>query len=458
MKSNMIAMKIKYVCEDSLLRVIEEYNSVLRYTYNRLFENNELKTAEITQLQKGLNNCELIGSHLRNSAIYDVKGLIKRSEKSVIFGGKSLYLKRCQNKIENDAFYIKRLQPLCSVGESYHKGNRLFEIKDNEILIFKLDRKHHYELKLQSVGKNYKKYLNQLIDLQNNKQIALTYKLDLDYVYIIFDYNLLKSYKYKVKENRVFAIDLNPNTVGWSVVDWKDESSYHVIQSGTYKLKALNDYRKSLSISSDSDISKYVTNKRKHEVIHIVKELFSLCKHYGCEVFAIEDLTISSKDNGRGRSYNRLVNNMWCRDLFIQQVRKYIKASTTVLVEVMPQYNSYIGNLIYRKEQLPDECLASIEIGRRGYEFAGQYIFKRRSCKKTVIFPELGLVKKQLILSLEELGIDVSDNDLWKDILSKVKKSKVKYRFSTDLAREMHKSGLFSKFYKRKYLEVYNYL
>lgn len=57
MNQNLITLKIKYSCEKSLLDVIRQYNSVLRFTYNRLFENNKLKTSEITQMQKILNNC-----------------------------------------------------------------------------------------------------------------------------------------------------------------------------------------------------------------------------------------------------------------------------------------------------------------------------------------------------------------------------------------------------------------
>ena len=85
MKQNLITRKIKYSCNDDLLPVINQYNSVLRYTYNRLIENPKLKTSEITSLQRSLNNVDLIGSHLKNSAIYDAKSLI--SDKPIVFGG-----------------------------------------------------------------------------------------------------------------------------------------------------------------------------------------------------------------------------------------------------------------------------------------------------------------------------------------------------------------------------------
>ena len=458
MKQNLITMKIKYSCDSSILDVIKQYNSVLKFTYNRLLENPKLKTAEITQLQKSLNKCDLIGSHLKNSAIYDAKSLVERSTEPIIFGGKYLFKQRCQHKISRDSFLIKKLRPIYSVGEANQKANRLFDIVDNQTIIFKVNRQHHFKLKLQQVGSKRLKELNKLIELQNNKQVTITYKLDLDYIYITFDYNLLKTYTYKVKQNRVMAIDLNPNSIGWSVVDWFAEDNYNVIQSGTFGLKSLNDYRDSKSVASDSDFHKYITNKRNHEILHIAKELFALCRYYHCEIFSIEDLNMKASDKKLGHRFNKLVNNTWNRNLLVNQIRKHINSSSTTLIEVQPKYNSYIGNLVFRQEHLPDECLASIEIGRRGFEFATQYIFNRRPHQKTVIYPKLELVKNQLTLSLEELGIDVPNFDSWKDILSAVKESKVKYRFSTSDAKSLHSEGLFSKFYKQKYLLIYKYL
>ena len=458
MKQNLITLKFKYSCDNSILDVIRQYNSVLKFTYNRLLKNPKLKTAELTQLQKNLNNCDLIGSHLRNSVIYDAKSLIERSNKPIIFGGKQLFKQRCQHKINRDNFLLKRLKPINSIGEANQKANRLFNIVDNQTIIFKLNRRQHFELKLQQVSSKRLKELNKLKELQNSKQVAITYKLDLEYVYLTFDYNLLKTYSYKIKSNRVIAIDLNPNSIGWSVVDWLTENKYNIIQSGTFSLKPLNDYRDSKLVASNSNFHKYITNKRNHEIIHIAKELFTLCRHYHCEIFSVEDLNIQSSDKKLGHKFNKLVNNNWNRNLLINQIRKHINSSSTTLIRVQPQWNSYIGNLVFRQEHLPDECLASIEIGRRGFEFATQYIFNRRPHQKTVIYPKLELVKNQLTLSLEELGIDVPNFDSWKDILSVIKESKVKYRFSTSEAQIYHSEGLFSKFYKQKYLIFYKYL
>ena len=49
--------------------------------------------------------------------------------------------------------------------------------------------------------------------------------------------------------------------------------------------------------------------------------------------------------------------------------------------------------------------LASIEIGRRGYEFYNQYIVKTKEIKKNIIQPDLNLFNDLVIKSLEEFNI-----------------------------------------------------
>lgn len=456
MCDNLVTYKIKYNCNESLLPVIKQYNSVLRFTYNRLLDE-RLSTKELTVLQKTLNNTDLIQSHLRNSAIYDAKTLIAKSTDPIIFGGKKLFVKRCKQEISHAEFQIKKLFPLTSIGELCKGANRLFKIVDNKTISFNLNRNSHYMLNLVDVGLKRSRELDQLLKLQANKQIAITYKLDLDYVYLTFDYNMLKNYTYRVKKNRVMAIDMNPNSIGWTIIDWSNDS-YHLVKAGTISIKPLNDFRDSKSVESSNDFHKYITNKRNHEVIHIAKDLFDLCKHFKCETFAIEKLIMTSSDKEKGRRFNKLCNNVWNRNLLVRQLTKHIQSSSTTFIKVLPQYTSFIGNLVYRKEHLPDECLSSIEIGRRGFEFANQYIFKRRLQQKNILFPEIESVKSRIVLSLEELNIDVPDFNNWMMLYSAVKKSKQKYRFSSSEAQAYRSEVLFSKFYKHKYILVYNYL
>lgn len=220
-EENLITWKIKYTCEESLLPIIKQYNSLLKFTYNRLKEQS-LTFPELNALQKCANHCEQMNSWLRTSAEYEAKAILKANPKGkAIFGGKNLFIKRCQRKITNEEFNLKKLVPLYSIGEANQKGNRLFRLSQNNTVTFNLNN-HKYDLQLHQVGSNRAKWLSKLVDLQESKQAAITYKVDLDYIYITFDYNLFKTFKYTAKQNRVIAIDLNPNSIGWSVVDWKD--------------------------------------------------------------------------------------------------------------------------------------------------------------------------------------------------------------------------------------------
>ena len=449
---SIITLKFKYEAEEkeTILSYIKNYNSVLRFTYNRMKEGIK-STKELTQKQSEMNNV-FIDSRFKNSAIFDAKTLLKRDK--VIFGGKGLFLKRNEGKISKEEYQKEKLIPLCSVGEAVYKGNRKFQILNENEILFKPNRKDHVVLKIQNKSRNYKKKLSKLIELQNSKSISITYKLGLDYIYISFDSNKIENYDYNVKSNRVFAIDMNPNYIGYSVVDWKDETKYKVINSGVFDLKALNDKDNELKVSSTDSKRIYINNKRDNETIDIAYKLFSLCRHFGCESFAIENLNIKSKDNKKVNNFNRLVNNQWNRNKFISVLRKLISVSSTNFIEVLPQYSSILGNLIYRKEQKPDMVLSSIEIGRRAYEFNRQYITKEVEKQKNIIQPNYNLVKDSISKSLEELNIEFKVGS-YSELYSLIKESKLKYRFPLNDCRI--KQCSFSKSHRRSMVKCYNY-
>ena len=327
----------------------------------------------------------------------------------------------------------------------------MFEITDKTEILFKPDKNNHIKLNLKDIGRNRMKMLSIIKELQFTKTVPITYSLDTEYVYIAVDNSVFEKHKYRIIKNRVIAIDINPEFIGWSVTDWFN-TGYKLIASGLISIQPLNNRHNALSISSDDKKSLYFNNKRKHEIIHVAKQLFMLCKHYRCETFAMEDLDMKSKTVGNKR-VNRLINNLWCRNLLTHQIKKHILCSPTTFVSVQPQYSSIIGNIVYRNERLPDPVLASIEIGRRGFEYGAQYIYKRRQIKKTVILPDFNSVKTRVFLSLEEMGI-CGHVKSWLELFSAVKKSGVKYRFPL---AECFSVSHFSKFYKRRLLTMYSF-
>lgn len=473
MDENLITLKIKYSCksdEDSLLiqNYINNYNNVLRFTYNRKVDNPSITDVELNTLQKSMNNV-FLGCWFLSSARVEVKEMLESidelnkindeehqvDKKHIVFGSKKLFVSRCNGLISREDYLVEKQHPLYSVGEYKQKGNRYFRIISNNTIVFQPNRKTHINLCVGSINKKYKSYINKLVALQNNKLIPITYKLDTDYAYLTFDLNCIKEYKeYKPIKNRVFAIDMNPNFIGYSVVDWKDEESYSVISSGMFSLKPLNDRRNNLHISSSDNKHNYFTNKRKYEVIEIAHQLVKLCKHYRCELFSLEKLSMKSSDKERGTKYNKLVNNQWCRNVFVQQIEKMTKSMHIHLIKVKPEYSSFVGNILYRKENLPDPVLSSIEIGRRAYEFNLQYCINSKSHKKNIVFPDFDLNKATIQESLEELEY-CGQVKSWTDLYSEMKKSKFKYRLLLD---DLPQSRVSSINYKKRRMILYTFI
>ena len=461
-QENIITIKLDYKSsqQERILECIKNYNSLFRSTFSFYEQVPDLKQSETTRLQSKLNNI-FLDKWFFNSAVFDVKSFKnkKKKDEKVIFGGKKNYFDRLRKKISKEEYQLKRLLPLYSVGEASKHGNRKFQIEDENTIIFKVSRKEHITLNLNGTSKRYRDYLNQLILHQANCDIPITYKLDTKSVYISFDLNKLKhSLKIQDKiKDRIFGIDLNPNYIGYSVVDWKSDGTYKIIKTGSISLKSLNDYDDSLKgqgYSSQSKERKYISNKRNHEIIQIAHRLSKIANHYGCEIFSLEDLSIKQGDKGKGRKFNKLCNNQWCRGLLVSQIKKMNCLYKIRTLEVVPNYSSFIGNLVYRVHKLPDYVLASIEIGRRGYELLHQYILKDKEMEKNIVFGNYEKDLNLYYLSLEEIGIRESFSSFI-EMYSFVKNSKVRYRVSLD---KIDSSRVFRKLFIKSYTEFYDFL
>ena len=454
----MITLKIKYSTESCNHVIIQEYrkqySSVLHCAYNLRFNNISEKDTE-HQL-KVLNNIDLIGSYLKKCAVKHATQLLeKKSDKPMIFGGKKNFLLRCQGKISKDEFKQKRLSKLYIIGEGNQHANRFIQINSDLCsFTFKPNRNTNIQLTINGRYKRYQSTLQQLYILQQDKQIPLTYQLDDEYIYITYDESVVYKQCYKSILNRVFAIDLNPNYIGWSVVDWESSSEFKVISSGVISTKDINDFDNSLKGLPSTDTKKlYINNKRKYEVYEITKYLVQIATHYRCELFIREDLNIESSDKTLGKRFNKLVNNQWNRSKMISNIKKRCNIVGIRFLTVQANYSSFIGNFLYRDLELPDMVLSSIELGRRGYEFSLQYIKKVKDKVKNIIFPLISDFKDRYTKSLEEFGISGEVTGL-KDIYYKLKNSKSRYRVSLDDLNHLEFSRCFSN--KSKVKKILN--
>lgn len=428
----MQTIKIKYEMTDpaEIQKYLQQYSNCLHYMYNRVEEGKSEK--ECRQLSKGLNNIELLDAYMIQCAIKEAVQLNLTKKDKVVFGGKSNFIKRCKNKISKDEFKQNRLALLYVIGEATHyHGNRKFSInEDLKTIIFKPSRKHHFELQLPELKKNHRRLLKKLYEHSVIDDVPITFKLSMKYVYISFEEDKIFKSENKQIKDRVLGIDLNPNYVGWSIVDWKASDKFKVVKTGIYSFKELNDKEKEFKkkkIASTSKERIYLNNKRRSEVFEVVKNLIGKAKVYRCSLISIEDLSIRSSDKQKGKRFNRLCNNQWLRNDFVNALSKRCKQNSIQLLKVVANYSSFIGNMMFRELKQPDMVNASIELGRRGYEFNHQYILKDKEKIKNIVQPRLEDFNDMIVKSLEEFGFKENFSNLI-NLYYAFKNSKMVYR------------------------------
>ena len=425
----MITLKLKYRLKDEqdmflILGYQIQYSSCLHFLYNRISDNPSITEKELRLLYDSINNCSLINKWLFQCAIKEARQIYNSHGAKVIFGGKSNYFKRNNLAITKEEYKAKRISPVYSIGEANNFGNRMFRLKQGNILTFQPNRLCHIDLELVGLRKHRQAVISKLTELANQKKVTITYKLSSEYVWISYDEKTVTNIETPKIKNRVFAIDMNPNYVGWSIVDWKSSSIFKIVKEGIISIKELNDYDNKQNI--DSTKRKHISNIRRHAIIEICKNLVDTAAYYRCDNFILEDLKFNVK--GSYSKFNRLTRNQWCRDLLENNITKRCNIYNINVIKVKAEYSSFVGNFLFRHvTNMPDMVLASIEIGRRGYEFSSQYIDKIKHKKKNIVFPDISDFDDLYTKSLEEFSIREKPDSLL-TLYSYIKNAKMTYR------------------------------
>ena len=447
-KSNYTTISFPITMSEKSLNSIRELrriqSSVIRSSYNYY---NSGYNLDFIQERLRTNFKSKLGSYFISSGraegctIYESS--LARNVTKIIFGSKKLFRDLSLGKITKDVFKEARLQPVVVIGEAPKSGNRHFyiDLKTN-CIIFKENKGNHHKLYLPKLSKKNFELLTKLDLAMCSKELPVTFKVTDNEVKIGFDYSKLKStFDNKISNpisNRVIGIDLNPNFIGMSIIDINYNK---VIYSKQYDLKQLNI---TSGLSSDHPKSININNKRLHETYEIAKDIASLAKHYRISKVIVEDLSIVNCDKGNGKYYNRLTNNCWPRNKFINNLRKRTLLLGIDFREVNPQYTSFIGNVNYGvNDIIPDPIAASIEIARRGhYQFT-----KDKSIHPTTVNIEFlqNLWKKdvetvvsekkqsclQAILNSSKVILDKNDWGILYEVFG-LKSSRMRYRASHD--------------------------
>jgi hypothetical protein len=362
-----------------------------------------------------MNHIELMDASLICMAVNKASSI---KEDNVIFGGKYKFTQRIKRKISRSDWISSRNLPiLLRGGRSDTNGNRKAElniIDDNSILL-KFNKNTHIRVQLPKLSKEHKKHLYILQSLCESNKTGFSLEVSHDSISVIFDDNILKESRSNIINDRILSFDMNPNFIGVSIIEWKSELDNKIIHKEIISIKNINDLTH----------NGYMTNKRKHETMHISKYITTLALHYKCQVVAFEQLSLSTSDKGKGSKYNRLVNNYWIRTAFISNIKKRCNMSDISFQEIVPQYSSFIGQLNNPNDY--DSVAASIEISRRAFLYRKMYVDKTMN-PGNIIFPVFNI--GQLILRWKDRLGDIPNNiESWKSLYNWIKKSKSSYRF-----------------------------
>ena len=409
---------------------LKVYNSIVRYAYNRFHDDNSLSEKDVRERVNSIFKGK-INSWLIQCGIKEAKSIQeKNGSKKVIFGGKRLYKRYLRKTIDKETFVKERLLPLCSQGEMKQKGNRLFNFDfDNQQVTFKLNKRKHIEIHLGKLHRNLQKELNKLNELCLLKQATVSIKLNNEFIWITYDEKIINnSLKFNnLKDNRILGLDLNPNYIGLSVIEFNKNDEFNILHKEVIDLHKLT--KKNVS-----------SGKRHFEIIQVSHKINNLISYWKCKKLSVEDLNIKSSDKGNGKNFNRLCNNVWNRNLIIKKLRVLSNIYGYEFIEVNPIYSSFIGNLLYGNKTTPDMVAASIEIARRGF----------KKYKKNWFYPTFDC--DSLDEQWKQTLAGVND---WKNAFLKIKNSKVKYRVLLDDCVE---NAVFSKFNRKSKILLYIFI
>lgn len=426
----MITLKfpIKNLSDDNMFyvnNVIREFNSITRFSYNRFVDGLNEKSIRNLIKSKGILNT-YNDSWFIQCGIKEAFACFEKDKTGkIIFGSKKLFQERSENKISNEEFKAKRLIPLTIQGEAPQLGNRKFQLDiiENNQIIFKPKRGIKILIQFPKLRNNVKKQLFLVEELSKKKMISFTIKLTLDNIFIIFDELKLKEEFVKINLNpsRIFGIDMNPNYLGWSVLEFDKSDNFKVLNQGVIETK-LN---KDLKVASNSKEQIHQNNKKTFELFEVSKFLIKKALFYKCKKFSLEELSIESKDHKKGNKFNRLINNRWNRNKLISNLRKRCNLYSIEFIQINPAYSSFIGNLL-QGEKFPDMISSSIEISRRGYhKYQSGWFYP-----KLINFKDLSNQWKK------EIGSANLIYENWKELFQISKTLKLKYRSSLEDFKE----------------------
>ena len=374
------------------------YSSAVRFAFNRFQDG----VAKKNDVYRKLVSTFKLGSYLLNCANQEAEGIYKREgKKKVVFGD---MIRRCKSLITKEEYRASRNRGFTAEGERLRKGNRYFKFDiENNKVIYKRSKKEHIMLNLPKLKRKVREELLLVQAAMENKTMPVTVKYKNKNIYITFDEGLVSRKKQTgLFSNRILGIDLNPNYIGLSVLEFDKNDEFTVLHKEVYDLSLMQRQGK---------------NKAKHELFEINHKIIRMASHYKCSKISIEELSITQSNKHKGKTFNKLCNNEWRRTTTVNNLRLLCNINGIELVEVNPAYSSFIGNCLYGNNTTPDMVASSIEIARRGY----------KKFSKGWFYPTYDSVA--VSQTLNQGKEEVFDGcKSWVEAFNQIKNSKMRYR------------------------------
>lgn len=423
------------ICNDvDVLDDMRVFSSIVRVAFNRYQDGLEEKEVRAYCNSMFNHNSWFIQSAVKEAAaMYNLNG-----NKHILFGGKNNLHQYLRGLIDKATFKYRRMFPIGIQGEKRCKGNRLFSFDlVNQRLVYKPSKKRHVEIRFLPMRKKIAEELSKVQELADQSNITVSVKMSDKYVCLTYDEALIYDARFtKLDRKRVLGIDMNPNYIGLSVIEFDRNDEFKVLHKQVFDLSKLT---VSSGKASTDAVSKYLTNKLKHETIAIAHEISKLANVWKCKTVAIEDLSIKPSDKKKGTHFNKLCNNKWERNLFVNKLNMLANLHNFNLIGVNPAYSSIVGNIAYGDENTPDMVAASIEIARRAY----------KKFEKGWFYPGFNIQFRD-----EQWKQTLGTVENWKELFQKIKESKLKYRFQL---LDYIQNAVFSKNYIQKCYNIYTF-
>ena len=399
---------------------LRQYNSVLRFSFNRLLESKTL--LETSKLIKTMLHTELLDVSCKEGALLEAQELIKTGNTDkVIFGGKDNFTKRSKKKISKQEFENAKQAPFTIKGKANQKGNRKFnlDIINSNSIVFKPAADQHFTLQLPHLGKQYQKMLYTLDQAANANKVPVTIGFNKTHVTLTFDELVLREMQAAERQvipGRFLGLDSNPNSIGYFIED----SDGTILKKEVISFYGVNKFDVK-GLPSTDPLFKYKNNKRQHELFEACKRIMDLAEHFQVESVVLENLYIRSKDHKKGRAYNRLVNNSWLRRDLFNNLRKRCRILNIEFIGVPAQYSSFIGAFMYKSDV--DSIAAAMELVRRARAL-------KSNDRLHEVFPEWNWTAVANQWKEELPAYKGTEFHSWKDFYEVIKKSGMSYRLS----------------------------